>query len=985
MNRVEFSLGWRLALVLVLAVQAVVAAAETAGRPASAVSMPTLTAQWIWHAQPEGPVYNQTVIARKSFRLDKPGEARMRITADSFYRLYVNGQWVADGPCRCWPEHYQYDVLDVSNYLRDGDNQLEIVARHYGVGDFHKVPQRPGLLAQLDVASADGKSRSLGTDASWEVAEARGWVAATPKVSIQMEPFELYDARLADDRKFSKAQVLCEANDGPWKDLHPRDVALMTRQPVAFQAFGGAEIVKCQGLDFCLPAVRLMHPGVIEANLTVGAPCGMATILETPEGCTLHVELEGMRLAVDGRLAGKEEIRLPAGKHLVLAYVSTILGHDKEKSVRFLDPHGFRLVNPLDAGHANPWSFLPLDKFNFATKDLIHPAYLKENGTIAATVAEYQAETGRLLEEVRSPADFTEKLASQAKQLSTDEMFVHDCFWQFVDRQVVGDAASLVQDPSAAMHDTAAATLVRPSPQGDVELMYDLGEQNCGYYTFDLVAPAGTIVDIFGVEYIAPDGRIQFSLHNRNGLRYIAKEGVNRFTSLKRRSGRYVFLTLRNQRGPVRLRHFGLVESTYPVNAVGSFACSDGRLEKIWQISTHTLKLCMEDTFTDCPLYEQTHWVGDARNESLLAYSVFGATDLGQRCVRLTGQSLEHYPIAGCQTPSSWDVLLPAWSFLWGISTWDSYWYSGDKQVLREVWPDVIRNLRGAEKCVNEQGLFAGPYWNMFDWTASDQQHKAVLHNTMFMIGAIDAAIKEADVLGESAEATRLKALRSRLVAAVNRLWDPQKKAYPDSVHEDGTLSRSTSQHTSFLAVLYDIVEPGHLDDARRNMVDPPPGMVAIGSPFAALYLYEALEKLGMEDRIVAEIYRNYLPMLESGATTVWESFPSGTTGSHGFPTRSHCHAWSSAPSYFLNRIVLGIKPTEAGGRAVRISPQLSGLTWARGSVATSRGAVSVAWRLVGDKGLEVTCQAPEGVQVDFVRNRSQAGKDVSFNGKKID
>ena len=140
-----------------------------------------------------------------------------------------------------------------------------------------------------------------------------------------------------------------------------------------------------------------------------------------------------------------------------------------------------------------------------------------------------------------------------------------------------------------------------------------------------------------------------------------------------------------------------------------------------------------------------------------------------------------------------------------------------------------------------------------------------------------------------------------------------------------------------------------------------------------------------MEDRIVAEIYRNYLPMLEAGATTVWESFPSGTTGSHGFPTRSHCHAWSSAPSYFLNRIVLGIKPTEAGGRAIRISPQLSGLSWARGSVATVRGAVSVDWRLVGDKGLEVTCRAPEGVQVDFVRNRSQEGKNVSFNGKKVD
>ena len=71
------------------------------------------------------------------------------------------------------------------------------------------------------------------------------------------------------------------------------------------------------------------------------------------------------------------------------------------------------------------------------------------------------------------------------------------------------------------MHDTPAATAFDPRREGDVELLYDLGQQDCGYYTFDLIAPAGTIVDIFAVEYIAPDGRIQFSLHNRNGLRYI--------------------------------------------------------------------------------------------------------------------------------------------------------------------------------------------------------------------------------------------------------------------------------------------------------------------------------------------------------------------------------------------------------------------------------------------------------------------------------
>lgn len=942
------------------------------------------SAKWIWIAPTsDAPAYNQTILAKKTFRLDAlPTEAVLRITADSYYRLSINGRWVNDGPCRAWPEHYQFDVIDAVPYLQPGENEISVVARYFGVGDFHKVPKQPGLLAQLDVVSG-GTSNSIGTDATWQVAEARGWLANTPKVSIQMEPAEWYDARLAEPVAWATAKEICAAAAGPWKNLHARDVALMTRQPFAFKTFGGANVVQCRGLDFCLPAVRLMHPGLIEANGNVSGPCGMAAILENEKECTVRVQLDGMKMSIDGQRLAKGEAALKPGKHIVLAFVQTVIGHQKEKSVRFMNPEGYRLVNPLDAKAENPWCFIPLPEFNVVADDLHWLWFAKDNKKVAEPVAAYQAETEKWLKEIRTPDDFFTTLTSRAKLLSTEKMFVKDSFWQFVHRQVVPGAVAAVREPAALMHETPAVTTVSPSDKGDVELMYDLGEQNCGYWTFDLVAPAGVTVDIGGVEYITPEGRIQFPHGNRNCLRYITRDGVNRFTSLKRRSGRFIFLTLRNQTGPVEIRHFGLVESTYPVNAVGSFSCSDARLDKIWEISTRTLKLCMEDTFTDCPLYEQTHWVGDARNESLLAYPVFGAEDIGRRCVRITAQSLGRYPFAGCQTPSCWDVLLPAWSFLWGISAWDYYWYTGDDAFLREAYPDLIKNLKGAAKYVRDDGLFAGPFWNMFDWTPIDQQHHAVLHNSMFMIGAIDSALQVAGVLKETKDVEWLRAERAKLKAGVNRLFNAEKATYPDSVHNDGAVSQSTSQHTAFLSILYNIVEPGNLAAVRRHLTNPPEKMVRIGAPFASLYLYEALEKLGDDDQIVQEIYKNYLPMLESGATTVWESFPSGTTGSGGFPTRSHCHAWSSAPSYFLNRIVLGVKATSPGGKSVRISPRLSGLTWARGTVATTKGAITVAWRLNNDR-LEVTYTVPEGVAVEFAPNDSLKDKKIVVNGKDL-
>lgn len=944
-----------------------------------------LSAKWIWRNQPDYNVYNQTVVACKRFSLQRPTAGVVRITADTYYRLSINGQWVNDGPCRAWPEHFQYDAIDVGSYLKDGENEIRVIARYFGTGDFHHVPKQAGLLVQLDAMQAGGQRATVASDDTWEIADAPAWQRNTPKVSIQMEPAELYDARQANELRFEKARVLYAADGGPWKNLHPRDVRLLTRQPVALNSFLGAKVVRADGMDFCLPAARLVHPGLIEANGTVSCACGMATVLTTASGCTITVQDENMNVAIDGRRSKDGRFELKPGRHLVLAFVRNIFGHDKEKALRFLDPKGFELVNPLDPKQANPWCFLRFKEYAVVADDLLWIRFTRENPKLAAAMDGYQATSNELLKSVKTPADFRKRLADRAEQMPPEEMFVTDTHWQFVGRKVVGDATPLVDQPGALMHENPDVTTVRPSPNGDVELLYDLGTQNVGYYALDLAADAGVAVDVFGIEYIAPDGQLQHTMHNRNGMRYITRQGVNRFISLKRRSGRYLFVTLRNQKSPVSIRNVRLIESTYPVEYVGSFACSDARLERIWEISTRTLKLCMEDTFTDCPLYEQTHWVGDARNESLLAYPVFNSTDLARRCIRITAQSLKRYPMGGCQTPSSWDVLIPAWSFLWGISAWDYYWYTGDREALREVWPAVIRNLKGAEGYLNDRGLFTAPFWNFFDWTAIDQGGKTVLHNSLFFVGAIDAALKIGQAIDDPSHDAWLKSMRSRLVGAINRLWDEKKQSYPDAVRDDGAVSPKTCQHTSFLAVLFDVVDPKHREAARRNLVSPPDGMTRVGSPFAALYLYEALEKLGLEDEILAEIYRNYLPMLEAGATTVWESFPSGTTGRGGFPTRSHCHAWSSAPNYFLPRIVLGVKSTAPGGAALQISPRLaSGITWAKGTVATARGPVSVAWRLSGD-AFEATCKAPEGVRVEFKRNDSMAGKRVMLNGKPVE
>ncbi len=483
-------------------------------------------------------------------------------------------------------------------------------------------------------------------------------------------------------------------------------------------------------------------------------------------------------------------------------------------------------------------------------------------------------------------------------------------------------------------------------------------------------------VDLFGVEYISPDGTVQHTRGNHNGMRFVTRAGLNRYTSFTRRGGRYIFVTLRNMTSPVKIRLLRLIESTYPVNYAGSFTCSDANLDRIWEISARTLKLCMEDTFTDCPVYEQTLWVGDARNEAVFAFPTFGALDIARRCIRLAAQSLERYPLVGCQVPSCWDCLLPAWSFLWGISVWDYYFYSGDKPFLRRCWPAVMKNLRNAHGYCTDAGLFSAPFWNMFDWAALDQNHATVLHNSMFLVGAIEAASQCADVLGRDQDRVWLRNFSRKLRRAVNSHWDDARQGYPDAIRADGTPSPNVSQHTSFLSILYDIAGPRQQAGALRNMLDPPDGVAGIGSGFAMMYYFEALEKAGHSERIVQTIIRDYQPMLEAGATTVWETFPCSPIWPKGTLTRSHCHAWSATPLHFLPRVILGIHQVAAGGTRYVISPRLCGLSHAKGTVATVRGLLEVSWQVDG-KTLNVAINAPAGVAVRFAHNDSHAEFDV--------
>lgn len=96
--------------------------------------------------------------------------ATLHVFADSRYMLWVNGQYVARGPCRFNPKRPEYDSHDVRALLRAGANSIVALVHHYGPGVINGriMAHAPALAARLVV---DGAAVAE-TDTSWRASNA---------------------------------------------------------------------------------------------------------------------------------------------------------------------------------------------------------------------------------------------------------------------------------------------------------------------------------------------------------------------------------------------------------------------------------------------------------------------------------------------------------------------------------------------------------------------------------------------------------------------------------------------------------------------------------------------------------------------------------------------------------------------------------------------------------------------------------------------
>ena len=84
-------------------------------------------AKWIWMPNFDDTIDpGQFVLFRKTFHLDDTPTEKclLHVSADTRYRLLLNGHSISFGPCKSYPTRWYYETVDIGPLLLRGNNVL---------------------------------------------------------------------------------------------------------------------------------------------------------------------------------------------------------------------------------------------------------------------------------------------------------------------------------------------------------------------------------------------------------------------------------------------------------------------------------------------------------------------------------------------------------------------------------------------------------------------------------------------------------------------------------------------------------------------------------------------------------------------------------------------------------------------------------------------------------------------------------------------
>jgi alpha-L-rhamnosidase len=385
---------------------------------------------------------------------------------------------------------------------------------------------------------------------------------------------------------------------------------------------------------------------------------------------------------------------------------------------------------------------------------------------------------------------------------------------------------------------------------------------------------------------------------------------------------------------------------------IGSFKCSDERLDKIWQTGAYTVHLNMQDFLWDGIKRDRLVWLGDMHPEVAVINAVFGHNPV-------VPESLDM--IREVTPVTEWMNTISSYSMWWVILHEDWYLHHGNLPYLKEQQSYLTALLKRLATYVDSDGKEKLDGMRFLDWPTFE--NKTAVHEGLqaMMTLTLESGARLCEILGD-AETAKLCADTVVLL----------RKHVPES---------SGRKSPAALLSLAGFRDPAEVsNDVLKK--DGPKDL----STFYGFYVLNALAKSGDIDTGLDFISKYWGGMLDFGATTFWEDFDlewtkdagridelvapgkkdlHGDFGAHcyvGF-RHSFCHGWAGGPTAWLSKYVLGIEPVAPACAKVRITPNLGRLTWAEGTFPTPKGPIHVRHDKQPDGSVKSSVRLPDGIE----------------------
>jgi alpha-L-rhamnosidase len=864
-------------------------------------------------------------------------EGRLNLFCEGNYNLFVNGEFVAYGPCRSKPEYPRYDTHDLTSLLRPGRNLIALQVVSPGALTFHHMGGPAGFIAWGQVTDKAGNACDLATPGGWQALAPAGYERYAARFSFTSPNIQMIDMRswpqgwaTGTDTDTWTAPVIVD--DRPWGELRARTIPLLsyTVRP-AKRILGCYPHSDQEDLWGC----RVPAPPPDDSIRAITSRAYAAAWVQSPREQTVRMGhwwgefyLNGRRVPVDAAETGvgfRQESVLPlnAGWNFLFVHYGMSL-HAWDLLIGLPKSAGLRLYASQDSEDAG--AFLTAGPYDWDDESIrfLTPDSLAQGAPTA-------------------PPDLPWKL-QRNNPFGTSP--AQAMAWQRFGSVRSADVADAIDIPAGEA----------------CSLVYDMGQNVLGRIRVDYEAPAGTVLDIgFGEEMSGDRPHLAKNFLVNSGEREIAAGGRGRFSSFHPRGHRFVQVSVRNHDAAVAILGVAAVEQIYPHAPLGQFRCSDATITKLWQMGVRTLELCSEDVYTDCPWRERTLYTYDMLPEIATTCIYSGDMRLARRCLELMMQDgfASGRPII--REPKA--IALDVGTFMALLML---VWYtdlSADASLAEEAWSQVKarcdravtnRLPNGLVDHEDENGIF-------IDHKRTDRRCSNTALNSLIAEALAQCARLASDRgCDESAEAWLKRS--DELRAALRRhAWVEEGGRFADSVGPDGPRAAAIPV-SSYWPSCYGCTDAEQEErllqyytavDADCDDVETEP----FGSAYAVFYLLGACYRHGHVAFAEHILRRYYGHIAAVDGDTIWEHFN---------PDKSRCHAWSSAPSYYASTRILGVRmgfPEVQSMDEILIAPESESITWAEGTVPHPRGQVSVRWEIKGQE-LHLRCRTPEGVSV---------------------